>query len=97
MGKTFVLTFIAEDRPGLVERLSDVVTTRGGNWLESQYTWSFTTGASDTDPPTVDQTIPASGDTNVSVNPRIWAVFSEAMDVGSFSGSGNITLSYFVK
>lgn len=36
MGNTFVLTFIAEDRPGLVEKLSDVVTTRGGNWLESR-------------------------------------------------------------
>lgn len=31
-----VLTFLAEDRPGLVEKLSDAVTHEGGNWLESR-------------------------------------------------------------
>ena len=36
MGKTLVLTFIAEDRPGLVEKLSEAVTEQGGNWLESR-------------------------------------------------------------
>ena len=36
MGKTLVLTFIAEDRPGLVEKLSKAVTEEGGNWLESR-------------------------------------------------------------
>ena len=36
MGKTYVLTFIAEDRPGLVERLSDAVSHHDGNWLESR-------------------------------------------------------------
>jgi glycine cleavage system regulatory protein len=36
MTKTLVLTFIANDRPGLVERLSETVTTEGGNWLESR-------------------------------------------------------------
>jgi len=36
MGRTLVLTFIAEDRPGLVGRLSDTVAAQGGNWLESR-------------------------------------------------------------
>jgi glycine cleavage system regulatory protein len=31
-----VLTFIADDRPGLVEKLSEAVTGEGGNWLESR-------------------------------------------------------------
>ncbi|WP_297190354.1 ACT domain-containing protein [uncultured Porticoccus sp.] len=29
------LTVIADDRPGIVERIADVVTRAGGNWLES--------------------------------------------------------------
>jgi glycine cleavage system regulatory protein len=36
MAKTFVLTFIADDRPGLVERLSETIAAEGGNWLESR-------------------------------------------------------------
>ena len=36
MEKTLVLTFIADDRPGLVEKLSEAVTEQGGNWLESR-------------------------------------------------------------
>jgi glycine cleavage system regulatory protein len=36
MGKMLVLTFIAKDRPGLVEKLSEAVTEEGGNWLESR-------------------------------------------------------------
>ena len=36
MAKTLVLTFIAADRPGLVERLSETVAAQGGNWLESR-------------------------------------------------------------
>jgi glycine cleavage system regulatory protein len=31
-----VLTVLGEDRPGLVESLSQVVATHGGNWLESR-------------------------------------------------------------
>ncbi len=36
MRRTLVLTFIAEDRPGLVEKLSETVSKEGGNWLESR-------------------------------------------------------------
>lgn len=36
MATTLVLTFIADDRPGLVETISDTVAAEGGNWLESR-------------------------------------------------------------
>jgi glycine cleavage system regulatory protein len=36
MAKTLVLTFIADDRPGLVDRLAETVADAGGNWLESR-------------------------------------------------------------
>lgn len=36
MAKTLVLTFIADDRPGLVDRLAQTVADAGGNWLESR-------------------------------------------------------------
>lgn len=36
MGTTLVLTFMAADRPGLVEKLSETVAEQGGNWLESR-------------------------------------------------------------
>ncbi|MHC5654939.1 glycine cleavage system transcriptional repressor [Stappia sp.] len=32
---SLVLTVIADDRPGLVERLSSVIATHEGNWIES--------------------------------------------------------------
>ena len=36
MTQTLILTFIAKDRPGLVERLAETVAARNGNWLESR-------------------------------------------------------------
>lgn len=36
MNSTLVFTFIGADRPGLIERLADVVGQHGGNWLESR-------------------------------------------------------------
>lgn len=36
MAETLIVTFIARDRPGVVEQLSDVVGKNGGNWLESR-------------------------------------------------------------
>lgn len=38
MSDTFILTFVAHDRPGIVERLAKIVTDNGGNWLESRMT-----------------------------------------------------------
>jgi glycine cleavage system regulatory protein len=34
--KKLVITFISDDRPGLVEKLSQLVQLHGGNWLESK-------------------------------------------------------------
>ena len=36
MPKTLILTFIADDRPGLVRRISQTVADAGGNWLDSR-------------------------------------------------------------
>ena len=36
MAKRLVLSFIATDKPGLVERISETVAGAGGNWLESR-------------------------------------------------------------
>ena len=36
MESSYIITFIGDDRPGLVEMLSQVVENSGGNWLESR-------------------------------------------------------------
>lgn len=36
MGTHLILTFLADDRPGLVDTLSHAVADAGGNWLESR-------------------------------------------------------------
>ena len=36
MQHTFMVTFIGDDRPGLVEQLSSVIEAQGGNWNESR-------------------------------------------------------------
>jgi glycine cleavage system regulatory protein len=33
---TYIITFIGDDRPGLVEALSAVISDHGGNWVESR-------------------------------------------------------------
>ena len=52
-----------------------------GNALASNYIWNFTTGATvDITPPTVISTDPANNATDVAINKKIVATFSEAMD-----------------
>jgi len=52
-----------------------------GNALASDYVWKFTTGAvADTTAPTVTGTINANGATNVAINSKVGATFSEGMD-----------------
>jgi len=52
-----------------------------GNALASNYTWSWITGeAPDTTAPTVTGTIHDNGATNVPINTKVGATFSEAMD-----------------
>lgn len=36
MDQHFVMTIIGSDRPGLVERVAEIVAGHGGNWLESR-------------------------------------------------------------
>ncbi len=36
MTRTLVVTFIADDRPGLVQRMAQTVADNGGNWLDSR-------------------------------------------------------------
>ena len=33
---SYIVTFIGDDRPGLVERLASVIESNGGNWQESR-------------------------------------------------------------
>ena len=52
-----------------------------GNALETDYTWSFTTGnTTDITPPTVISTDPANAAINVALNKKISATFSKAMN-----------------
>jgi glycine cleavage system regulatory protein len=36
MANSYIVTFIGDDRPGLVEQLSRVIENNGGNWHESR-------------------------------------------------------------
>jgi len=58
-----------------------------GNALAADYTWSFTTEAGDITPPTVTSVTPANGTAGVLVSSTITAVFSEAMNASTISGS----------
>lgn len=52
-----------------------------GNAVASDYIWNFTTGTTtDTTLPTVTGTINAAGATNVAINTKVGATFSEGMD-----------------
>lgn len=36
MDAAYIVTYISDDRPGLVEALASAIDTNGGNWLESK-------------------------------------------------------------
>jgi hypothetical protein len=59
-----------------------------GNPVQSDYDWTFTTGAApDTTPPTINSTSPAAGATDVAVDSNITVTFSESMDESTLTGS----------
>jgi hypothetical protein len=58
-----------------------------GNALASDFTWSFTTVAADTTPPTVSAVTPAGGATNVSLGTSASATFSEPISPASVTGT----------
>jgi len=67
---------------------SSGVKDEAGNYLQSNYTWSFTTGpAPDVTPPSVISVTPANGSTGISVSTTVSAVFSEAMNASTISTS----------
>jgi hypothetical protein len=70
-------TYTATIKGGATDpRVKDVA----GNALAANFTWSFTTAAVDTTPPTVTSVTPASGATGVVTGTNVTATFSEAMD-----------------
>ncbi|NTV13902.1 MAG: DUF3494 domain-containing protein [Desulfobulbaceae bacterium] len=67
-------------------------TDLAGNGLAANHVWIFTTGAAlDATAPTVTGTINANGATNVALNTKVGATFSESMDPLSITNS-NFTL-----
>ena len=39
MNQTFILTIISDDKPGIVEKIADVIKQHDGNWLESKLSY----------------------------------------------------------
>jgi hypothetical protein len=81
-GTTALFTPAGILAPGTVytATITTGVTDLAGNALPSNYTWSFTTGAGpDIIRPTVTFTDPVNSATDVGLNKKIAAVFSEAM------------------
>jgi len=59
-----------------------------GNNLAADYVWSWTTAATpDTTAPTVTSTLHANGATNVPINTKVGATFSEAMNAPSINSA----------
>ena len=69
-------------------RITSAVKDSAGNAMTSDYVWYFNTGPEfDLISPTVHFTVPGSNDTNVPVNQRLAATFSEAMDPATITGT----------
>ncbi|HXT73652.1 MAG TPA: Ig-like domain-containing protein [Candidatus Angelobacter sp.] len=60
-----------------------------GNHLASNFVWTFTTGSI----PSVISTNPLNGATNVPINQKITATFSEAMNSGTVTAAATFTLA----
>jgi hypothetical protein len=67
------------------------VKDAAGNRMASNYTWSFTTAASDVIPPTVISTDPVDLATGVALNKKVTATFSELMNSATI-GTSTFTL-----
>jgi len=60
-----------------------------GNHLASNFVWTFTTGTI----PSVISTNPLNGTTNVAINQKVTATFSEAMNSGTVTAAATFTLA----
>jgi hypothetical protein len=66
---------------------SSGVKDPAGNALASNYSWSFTTQAGDITPPTVTTVNPANGATAVFAGTTVTAIFSEAVNASTVTGT----------
>ena len=73
----------------IVKGGSSGVTDLAGNYMTSDFSWSFTTLSTpvDTTPPTVISMTPANGATEVNVGTQVVVTFSEAMDPATINTS----------
>lgn len=82
-------TFVLASDLGLNRVYTATITTGAedteGQALVGNFTWSFTTGGSSAEPPTVESTTPLNLATNVSLGKRPTATFSEPMDPDSIN------------
>ena len=65
--------------------LTTAIQDLAGNALSAPYTWSFTTGAADTTPPTVSGRSPGPDATAVPLSASVVITFSESMAASSFT------------
>jgi MYXO-CTERM domain-containing protein len=78
---TFTSSAFLADNTVYTATLTTDITDRAGNPLESDYTWSFTTGTfTDTTPPEVLSTAPDNNATAVALTATVSAVFDEGID-----------------
>lgn len=70
--------------------ITTAVTDLAGNALNSNFVWSFTTGAApDIIPPTVIATVPINGATGIPLNQALTATFSEAVNCATLRSPAN--------
>ena len=81
-------TYTARVRGGATDpRVKDAA----GNALAADSLWSFTTASTDTTPPTITASTPASGANGVAQSTNVTVTFSEAMDAATI-GTGTVEL-----
>jgi hypothetical protein len=74
--------------------IAPTVQSSGGNLIAGSHLWNFTTGINtNTTPPTVVSTVPASAATLVPTNTTLTATCSKAMDPTALNATGTLTLA----
>lgn len=86
---TFTSTLLLAPSSLYTATVTTGATDAAGAHLASNTVWSFTTGTI----PRVTSTNPFNGATNIAINRKIAATFSEAMNGGSVSAAGTFSLA----